>query len=80
MGGTTRPEANALTNLLLVCGSATTGCHLRIESNRTWAYVQGYLVHQEHDPETTPVAYRGVLVFLNTDGTLTPIDTTQETP
>lgn len=79
-GGSRRADTNLLTNLLLVCGSGVTGCHGFIESNRTWAYAHGYLVRQDHDPETTPVVYRGSLVFLNTDGTLTPIDTTQETP
>lgn len=71
-GGTRRPETNYLSNLLLICGTATTpgGCHLAIESNRTWAYDQGFLVRQHHDPATTPVLYRGSLVLLGDDGTI----------
>lgn len=51
------PEVNSVANLLLVCGSATTpdGCHQRIESNRTRAHEDGLLLHDNQDPEHTPV-------------------------
>ena len=71
-GGSRRADTNELTNLLLVCGTATSGCHQQIETNRDWALAHGYLVRQSHDPATIPVMYRGVLVLLNTDGTTTP--------
>lgn len=44
MGGTRAGWANALSNLLLLCGSGTTGCHGEIESNRDRAYANGWLV------------------------------------
>jgi hypothetical protein len=55
MGGTSRPESNGPANLLLLCGSGTTGCHGRIESNRSEAYEKGWLVGQVNDPREVPV-------------------------
>ena len=55
MGGTTSAAVNAVPSLLVVCGSATTGCHQRIESRRAEARVNGWLVARGLDPETTPV-------------------------
>jgi hypothetical protein len=43
-GGTKRAWVNEPANLLLVCGSGTTGCHGWIESNRTTATPQGLLI------------------------------------
>lgn len=71
MGGSKRPDINGLANLLLICGTATTGCHGRIESRRTWAYVNGYLLAAEQSPALVPVLYRGHLTYLAGDGTLT---------
>ncbi|WGL50661.1 hypothetical protein P5P86_11870 [Nocardioides sp. BP30] len=56
MGGTSRPETNGAANLLLLCGSGTSGCHGRIESNRAEAYDQGWLVSQRDDPREVPVS------------------------
>lgn len=58
MGGTVRPETNGPANLLLVCGTGTTGCHGTIEANRAAAYEQGWLVRQNADPREVPVALR----------------------
>jgi hypothetical protein len=55
MGGTRRAESNDPTNLLLVCGTGTTGCHGRIEANRAEAHAAGWLVHQQADPAAVPV-------------------------
>lgn len=71
MGGTRRADVNELANLLLICGTATTGCHGRIESNREWAYVNGYLLPADATPDQSPVVYRGHLVLLADDGTIT---------
>lgn len=51
-GGTREEIANTPANLLLLCGSGTTGCHGRIERERTTAYSYGWLVHQGTDPST----------------------------
>ena len=72
MGGTSRPDTNEPSNLMLVCGNATSpgDCHSWIESNRAVALVLGYLVDQAGDPETRPVElYTGRRVFLTVDGT-----------
>jgi hypothetical protein len=45
-GGTSDPAANSPANLIVVCGSGTTGCHGRIERDRAWAEARGYLVRR----------------------------------
>ena len=47
--------ANTPQNLVLLCGSATTGCHEHVESHRTDALAEGWLVHRWDDPAITPV-------------------------
>lgn len=56
MGGTSRTDANSPANLLLLCGSGTTGCHGWVEANREAALEQGFLVRQGDDPAAVPVA------------------------
>ena len=48
MGGTRSPWINLPSNILLVCGSATSmgGCHESIESHRERAYANGWLVRR----------------------------------
>lgn len=48
-------DLNSLSNLVLICGTGTTGCHGEIESRRTQAYEDGWLVHREIDPATVPI-------------------------
>jgi 5-methylcytosine-specific restriction protein A len=72
MGSTRRPETNLPANGLAV----GVLCHNRIESHRTEAYENGWLVHQNHDPAQIPVNRRGLTVLLNNAGDYTPI--TQE--
>lgn len=55
MGGTRDQASNTPANLLLLCGTGTTGCHGRIERDRSTAYVFGWLVTQGTDPVLTPV-------------------------
>lgn len=77
MGGSRRPELNTPANLLVVCGSGTTGCHGRIESRREQAYTEGLLLHDGQDPATVPVLIAcpidgwPKLVLLAEDGTYT---------
>lgn len=44
MGGTSRAWIDAPANLVIVCGSGTTGCHGAIESNRNASRYAGFLV------------------------------------
>lgn len=69
-GGTRRPDVNAAFNLLLLCGTGTTGCHGRIESRRTEAYTAGWLVRTGLDPANTPttVWWSPRPLLLTTDG------------
>lgn len=59
MGGTSDPLINDPSNLMLVCGSGTTGCHGKIESNRTAAYQDGYLLHSGQDSSAIPARIHG---------------------
>lgn len=59
MGGTRRADANSPANLVLVCGSATTGCHGWIESHPGEAARRGFRLGQWADPADVPVLYGG---------------------
>lgn len=56
-----RGGENRLSNLVLLCGSATTpgGCHGEVESYREQAYDDGWLVRTGIDPATVPVNIHG---------------------
>lgn len=60
---------NRLSNLIVLCGSGTTGCHGRVEHNRALAYDHGLLVKTGVDPaEQVVLTYRG-WGYLTDDGT-----------
>ena len=44
MGGTSDPRVNDARNLIVLCGSGTTGCHGWIESHRATARRDGWLL------------------------------------
>lgn len=69
MGGSSRPELNTPANLILLCGSGTTGCHGRVESHREQAYGEGLLLREGQDPAAVPVLLAIDLVYLAVDGT-----------
>ena len=70
MGGTRSEAVNAVPSLLILCGSGTTGCHGRVESDRAEAYANGWLVSRYSDAATVPVTIdRGSrVVYLGSDG------------
>lgn len=68
MGGSRNPAINSPANVLLLCGSGTTGCHGWVESNRAEAYELGLLVSYSHDPVQVPVQLRYGEVVLLDDG------------
>lgn len=69
MGGSKDLATNRPTNGVVLCGSATTGCHHHVESNRAEAYDDGFLVHQGIDPEAIPVRHHQLgLVYLTNEG------------
>lgn len=60
MGGTSRTEINSPANLLLICDDGTErSCHRHVESNRSLAYVNGWLVRAGADPAEVPVVLEG---------------------
>lgn len=77
MGGTRQPDANQPQNLIVLCGSATTGCHGWVESHREAALLNGWAVKSNSDPLREPVLHwlYGV-TYLHEDGSITP--TTKE--
>lgn len=75
------PGLHQPANLLLLCGSGTTGCHGWVHAHPAPAYRLGYLVHMGKDPATIPVYYRTVgWQQLNADGTRTPAEPPSDQP
>lgn len=71
MGGSRDPRLNRPGNLVLLCR----GCHDWIESRRSWAYGQGWLIPHDSriNPETVPVhTIAHGRVLLADDGTVMP--------
>jgi 5-methylcytosine-specific restriction enzyme A len=71
MGGTRWPGANLPSNLMILCGSATTpgSCHEFAENQRTAAEAAGWLVRAGVDPATEPVLIvGGRFVYLDDAG------------
>jgi HNH endonuclease len=54
-GGTHTAE-----NLVTLCGSATTGCHHMVESYRTRATIEGWLVSSGFDPAHYAIVRSGI--------------------
>lgn len=73
-GGSSVPWINDVTNLLLLCGSATTpeGCHAWVEKHRDYAYAKGWLIRMSspYTPAEVPVVLEGTktVVYLTADG------------
>lgn len=70
LGGSSRPDTNAPSNGLLVCGEH----HRQIESYRTMSYEMGWLVRQSYSPLTVPVFRRGLWVLLDDEGGFLPAE------
>lgn len=68
MGGSRDPELTQPSNLLLLCGSGTQGCHGWVESNRAEAYAVGLLIRGRVSPILVPVKLRYGLVTLDDVG------------
>lgn len=69
MGGSRLAWKNLPANLLVACGSATTGCHSVIESHRSGAVAAGWLILHNADPQNVAVLLRReVWVYLDNVG------------
>lgn len=69
MGGTRDPRINDPRNLVRLCGSGVTGCHGRIESNRTAAMEKGWLIRSLDDLDRPLITPLGTRIELRADGT-----------
>lgn len=69
---------NALTNLVLLCGSATSkGCHLKCESRDGVMHERGFWCFSWQDPSNVPLrVYDGTVRLLDDDGNWRPWDGT----
>jgi hypothetical protein len=66
MGGSKRLDTDMPANLVLLCGSGTTGCHGYVEANRTEALSVGLLLPQSVTPADIPIlTHRGWLLLDN---------------
>lgn len=69
MGGSNSLDINIFPNLILLCGTGTTGCHGWVESHREQAYKEGLLLHSGlSNPILTPAfsEHRGFWIDLTT--------------
>lgn len=78
MGGDKRPDTNLPANLVLLCGSGTTGCHGWVHANPRDAQLLGWIIPRWADPLEVPIpAYTSAwsaLVFLDNDGNYIPAE------
>lgn len=73
MGGDTRPDTNLPANLVLLCGSGTTGCHGWVHGNPKAAQLLGLIIPSWADPLAEPVLVMNEsglpeLVYLDNEG------------
>lgn len=68
MGGDQRPDTHLPSNLLLLCGSGTTGCHNKVHANPAWSMDHGLLVRQSASPAAVPVQLLIGRVLLDDQG------------
>jgi hypothetical protein len=61
-------EKHQVQNLILLCGSGTTGCHGFVHMHPTIAYENGWCVKSFQDQLEVPVRTWHGLVYLTTDG------------
>lgn len=70
MGSSRRPDTNLPANGLMVCGD----CHRFIESNRSVALSNRWLLRQNETPTDIPVLRRHVWVLLDNEGGFVPAE------
>jgi hypothetical protein len=68
------PGLHKPANLVLLCGSGTTGCHGWVHTHPAMAYRYGLLVHSWDEPSKVPVlSKRWGWVWLSDDGSAVPL-------
>jgi hypothetical protein len=67
------PGLHKPSNLILLCGSGTTGCHGWVHAHPAESYRNGWLVRSTNYPDEMPVMdHRHGWVLLDNDGHWTP--------
>lgn len=64
------PNPDRASNLVLLCGSGTTGCHGEVHAHPTESYATGWMVRRLGDDDTTEVPLQtltGRLICLSDD-------------
>jgi len=65
-------------NLILLCGSGTTGCHGWVHAHPKISYENGWLVHGWHESAAVPLlTYGGRWRLLNSEGSYSHMTPTQ---
>lgn len=72
MGGSRDPKTNSASNLIVLCGSATSGCHGKVEKNRADSKRDGLIVSSWSDPASVPILLNGTWWTLTDDGDRLP--------
>lgn len=76
MGGSNNPELHKPANLIVLCGSGTSGCHGWVESNRNRSREHGYLIHRVESAQEIPFRDdAGVWYLLDNEGFKKRFDT-----
>jgi hypothetical protein len=71
------PGLHGTSNLILLCGSGTTGCHGWVHAHPSESYRNGWLVRSTNYPDEMPVMdHRHGWVLLDDEGHWTPADET----
>jgi len=69
MGGSRRADLHLPANLIVLCGSGTTGCHGWVESNRNKAREEGYLIFAIDNAMDIPFTdIHGIRWFIDNEG------------
>lgn len=68
MGGTKDPRSFDLRNLVHICGDGTRGCHGDIESHRSQAHEDGWLILSYDDLDRPVRTVEGLVVSWLNDG------------
>jgi len=72
MGGSKDPRSNYASNLLILCGSGTSGCHGLVERNRRDSHRDGLIVSSRCNPAAVPILLNGIWWMLTDDGERVP--------
>ena len=69
MGGSKNQELHKSANLIVLCGTGTSGCHGWVESNRDKARELGYLIQKIESAQEIPFQDKdGLWWYLDNDG------------